>query len=108
MSSYKFYISVKAAPIYEMDNTNWPKVVGFTLFPSLGGIAAGFVKRPNLDKWYNELKKPEWRPPNWAFGPVWFSLYTGMGYASYLVFREGGGFQGNYFMCCVIFQCLLD
>nr|CAH7739626.1 unnamed protein product [Callosobruchus chinensis] len=71
---------------------NWP-AIGFTILPNVGGLAGGLITRQAIEKWYDQLKKPNWRPPNWAFGPIWTSLYCGMGYASYLVWKEGDWHQ---------------
>lgn len=79
---------------------NW-KALGFTILPNLGGIVGGLATRPAKDEWYKSLKKPDWRPPNWAFAPVWTSLYCGMGYASYLVYRDGGGLDGKKTTCLI-------
>ncbi|GFS75296.1 translocator protein [Nephila pilipes] len=69
-------------------------ITGAIALPHLGGIAAAFITRKEVKTWYETLKRPAWRPPNWMFAPMWTSLYTGMGYASYLVWKEGGGFNG--------------
>nr|AEE61826.1 unknown [Dendroctonus ponderosae] len=71
---------------------NWP-AVGAVLLLNVGGITGGLITSKALP-WYETLNKPKCRPPNWAFGPVWTSLYCGMGYASYLVYRDGGNFEG--------------
>lgn len=26
--------------------------------------------------WYHALKKPAWKPPDWAFGPVWTTIFV--------------------------------
>lgn len=88
-----------------MIEINWP-AIGFTVLPNLGGIAGGFITKKSINPWYEGLKKPEWRPPNWAFGPVWTTLYSSMGYASYLVYRDGNGFEGRqftaFFINCIV------
>ncbi len=29
-----------------------------------------------IGPWYNSLRFPSWKPPNWAFGPVWTVILT--------------------------------
>lgn len=49
-----------------------------TLFPiflltcAVAGMA-GVVFRPG--KWYKDLEKPDWTPPNWLFPVIWSALY---------------------------------
>lgn len=71
-----------------------PTAIGFTLFPNFVGITSGLLTRKETKNLFQRLKLPSWRPPRWVFAPVWTSLYTSMGYASYLVYRDGDGFDG--------------
>ena len=50
--------------------------LGATLAPFLGAIPGSMITRKNIGPWYEHIKKPSWRPPNWAFGPVWTCLVT--------------------------------
>nr|ADO28402.1 translocator protein [Ictalurus furcatus] len=70
----------------------WTAMLGLTALPHVGGIYGGLITRKEVKTWYASLNKPSWRPPNSAFGVVWTALYTGMGYGSYLVYKELGGF----------------
>lgn len=48
--------------------------------------SSGAIFRPR--EWYETLDKPPWRPPNWAFGPVWAVLYAMIAYAGWLVWES--------------------
>ena len=66
-------------------------LVIFVLISQAAGILGSFATIPNIDSWYATLIKPVLNPPNWIFGPVWTTLYTLMGIASYLVWRAKKG-----------------
>lgn len=65
---------------------------GFVAVPFIGGFLSGFRDSENSSSelWHNSLKFPRYRPPNWVFAPVWSCIFTCMGTASYLIWREGG------------------
>lgn len=50
---------------------------------AVGGSAAA-----DAPAFYGQLVLPTWAPPAGAFGPVWTVLYTLMGIAAWLVWRE--------------------
>jgi benzodiazapine receptor len=70
------------------------KMAGAMLLPNIGGWVSGIQTRKHIKSWYETLELPKCRPPNWVFPPMWTSLYTAMGYASYVVWKQGNGFSG--------------
>lgn len=43
------------------------------------GVIASYFTIAEIKTWYAGLAKPDWRPPNNWFGPVWTTLYIMMG-----------------------------
>ncbi len=67
-------------------------VLGLTAFVALCfgvSVLGGIATRPALSEWYPALRKPEWTPPGWVFGPVWALLYPLVAVAGWLAWREG-------------------
>jgi translocator protein len=37
-------------------------------------VAGGLLTK--LTPWYDALRKPSWKPPDWAFGPIWTLVFV--------------------------------
>jgi benzodiazapine receptor len=59
-------------------------LVGFLLVVIVVGGAIGVANIPG--EWYQALHKPFFNPPNWLFGPVWFTLYVLIAIAGWRTF----------------------
>jgi len=60
-------------------------LIGCIALAQLAGGLGSFFTLTEIDSWYAYLLKPAFTPPNWLFGPAWFTLYTLMGIALYLL-----------------------
>lgn len=67
----------------------WATLIGAVALPLVTGTASSLAVARSVATWYVKLDKPSWTPPAWLFGPVWTTLYTLMGIASWLVWRKG-------------------
>jgi benzodiazapine receptor len=71
-----------------MSLSNIIRLLGCIIFCLLVGGLGGGATSGEIGTWYITIKKPEWNPPNWLFGPVWTTLYALMGVALYLVWND--------------------
>lgn len=62
--------------------------VGAALAVNLIG-ASGVVFTTPESEWFQSLTLPWFYPPTWLFGVVWTLLFTLIGIAAYLVYRQG-------------------
>ena len=42
----------------------------------------------DLGPWYYSLRQPEWKPPDWLFGPAWTLIFALTAVAGYLGWRR--------------------
>jgi len=70
-----------------MDLASVIVLIGF-IGACLLAATTGATFRPG--DWYEQLKKPSWRPPNWVFAPAWAVLYLTIAVSGWLVWRTAG------------------
>jgi translocator protein len=48
-------------------------LLGGAIFCIVLGVAGGLLTK--LGPWYFSLRQPSWKPPDWAFGPIWTVVF---------------------------------
>jgi translocator protein len=71
----------------EVDIVSFLVLIGF-IGATAVAATTGAIFRPG--EWYERLAKPDWRPPNWLFAPVWSLLYLMIAFSGWLVWRDAG------------------
>lgn len=61
-----------------------PPLIAF-IVACFGAAMTGAIFKPGA--WYEQLAKPDWTPPNWAFPVVWTILYTMIAAAGWMVWH---------------------
>ena len=67
---------------------------GLMAFVAVNVLAAmsGAVFKP--DQWYDDLNKPSWNPPKWAFPVVWTVIFGMIALAGWTAYQAAGGLGG--------------
>jgi tryptophan-rich sensory protein len=52
---------------------------------AMGGLGALVT---DLGPWYFSLREPAWKPPDWAFGPVWTLIFSLSAIAGLMAWRR--------------------
>ena len=69
----------------------WP--LGIAAAVAIVVAIAGAVLT-EIGPWYEGLKKPSWKPPDWAFGPVWTTIFVLTTIATALAWQAAAGHRG--------------
>ena len=70
------------------DRESWVSLVPFVVVCFAAAGIGSLFTATSVKTWYAQLRRPEWTPPNWIFGPVWTTLYLLMAISAWLVWRS--------------------
>ncbi|KAL1380223.1 hypothetical protein pipiens_001424 [Culex pipiens pipiens] len=76
-------------------SAEFPKIAAAIALPQVGALVNTYLILPEVRGWYQRLVCKLFLPMDFAFPPAWSALHAGAGYASYLVWKDGGGFSGS-------------
>jgi benzodiazapine receptor len=87
---------------------SWVSLVPFVVVCfTAAGIGSLFTSK-SVNTWYTQLRKPEWTPPNWIFGPAWTTLYLMMAISAWLVWRSSDWYSARFALALFAIQLVLN
>ncbi|WP_395662560.1 TspO/MBR family protein [Aestuariivirga sp.] len=73
---------------------------GSALVAVIVAVAGGVLTETG--PWYAQLKKPSWKPPDWAFGPVWTVILVLSAISAALAWEAAEGAGGRSAVLAVL------
>lgn len=64
-----------------IDGMRWSTLIGTCAATTTAALVGATAVKPE-DRWYQQLRKPDWQPPARVFGPVWTALYADLALSS--------------------------
>src|SRR5437016_5417683 len=90
------------------DRESWLSLLPFVVVClAIAGIGALFTNS-SVKTWYLQLRRPEWTPPTWIFGPVWTTLYLMMAFSAWLVWRGSNWTAARFALLLFAIQLVLN
>ncbi|MDV3251382.1 tryptophan-rich sensory protein [Devosia sp. BK] len=77
---------MSATTTHHQTPRSWLVLGAFILVVVGVGALIGTQSIPGT--WYESLTKPPFNPPNWIFGPVWFTLYVLIAISGWRMFMD--------------------
>jgi len=76
--------------------------VALALLGAVGGYAT------DVGPWYQNLRKPKWSPPNWAFGVIWTLIYVCIFFAIGIAWNQASEGQQSTLLWAAAINFLLN
>jgi benzodiazapine receptor len=83
-------------------------IIGLACFIAACFLAALTGARFRPGAWYERLRKPFWRPPNYLFAPVWTILYFMIAVSGWLIWRQAGFAGAGLSLAVYALQLILN
>lgn len=62
-----------------------PALVAAVATCAVAGLGAAMT---DIGPWYRQLVQPAWKPPDWAFGPIWTVIFVLIATAGVMAWRQ--------------------